>query len=87
MPPASEYSWSIALLLLSWNRMCVAAFARAMLADSTQPGVWFPEEPEAVSDRRGLLLDASEGTLTFDLNKPLWQLGSEPTRLGMGLYF
>ena len=58
-----------------------------MLRGSTQPGVWFPEEPEAVSDRRALLMEAAEGTITFDLNKPLWQLGSDPTQIGMGIYF
>ena len=65
----------------------MAAFARAMLNGSTEPGVWFPEEPEAVSDRRGLLMDAAEGTITFDLNKPPWQLGTDPKQIGMGMYF
>src|SRR6476659_282785 len=32
-----------------------AAFARSMLAGSTQPGVWFPEERGALNDRRALL--------------------------------
>lgn len=57
-----------------------------MLAGATSPGVWFPEQPEAVADRATLLTDAAEGTLTFDLNKPLWQLGTMPKQLGMGLY-
>lgn len=68
-------------------RTCVGAFVTAMLRGSTQPGVWFPEEPEAVSDRRALLMEAAEGTMTFDLNKPLWQLGSDPKQIGMGIYF
>lgn len=68
-------------------RTCVAAFANAMLNGSTQPGVWFPEEPEAVADRRSLLAEAAEGTITFDMNKPLWQLGSDPKQIGMGIYF
>ena len=36
-------------------RICTAAFVRAMLAGGTQPGVWFPEQREAVPDRRALL--------------------------------
>ena len=34
---------------------CTAAFARCMLAGHTQPGVWFPEERGALSDRRALM--------------------------------
>lgn len=65
----------------------MAAFAKAMLNGSTKPGVWFPEEPEGVANRRELLMDAAEGTMAFDVNKPLWALGSDPRQIGMGLYF
>ena len=37
------------------GRVCGAAFVRAMLKGEAQPGVWFPEQREAVSDRRALL--------------------------------
>ncbi|KAK9917892.1 hypothetical protein WJX75_009328 [Coccomyxa subellipsoidea] len=64
-----------------------AAFAKAILRGETQPGVWFPEERGAVSDRRKLLQDAAEGTVRFELNRPPWALESNPTRLGMGMYW
>ena len=65
----------------------MAAFAKAMLNGSTKPGVWFPEEPEGIANRRELLKDAAEGCMAFDVNKPLWALGSDPRQIGMGLYF
>ena len=65
----------------------MAAFARAMLAGGTQPGVWFPEEPGAVADRRGLLQDAAEGTMRFDLNRSPWELSTDPKQIGMGFYW
>ncbi|EIE27591.1 saccharopine dehydrogenase-like protein [Coccomyxa subellipsoidea C-169] len=64
-----------------------AAFAQAILAGQTQPGVWFPEERGAVSDRRKLLQDAAEGTVRFELNRPPWALESNPIRVGMGMYW
>ncbi len=39
----------------------VAGFARAVLAGETQPGVWYPEEPEALADRRAFMEYASQG--------------------------
>lgn len=68
-------------------RISTAAFAKAILRGETQPGVWFPEERGAVSDRRKLLQDAAEGTVRFELNRPPWALESNPTRLGMGMYW
>ena len=65
----------------------MAAFARAMLAGETQPGVWFPEERGAISDRRALLAHAAEGTIRFELNRPPWALETNPTRLGFGMYW
>lgn len=51
-----------------------------------QPGVWFPEERGALSDRRALLGMASEGCTRFLLNRTPWQLETDPIQLGMGLY-
>ncbi|OWM69169.1 hypothetical protein CDL15_Pgr025356 [Punica granatum] len=49
----------------------IAAFALAVLEGSTQPGVWFPEEPEgiAIDAREVLLHRAAEGTINFVMNK------------------
>ena len=68
-------------------RICVGAFVRAMLAGETQPGVWFPEERSAISDRRALLAHAAEGTIRFELNRPPWALETNPKRLGFGMYW
>ncbi|KAL6870648.1 hypothetical protein ACP4OV_014496 [Aristida adscensionis] len=48
-----------------------AAFVLAILEGSTQPGVWFPEEPEgiAIEARKLLLQRASQGTTNFVINK------------------
>ncbi|KAL0419543.1 UNVERIFIED_CONTAM: hypothetical protein Sradi_1367800 [Sesamum radiatum] len=48
-----------------------AAFALAILEGSTQPGVWFPEEPEgiAIEARETLLSRAAQGTINFIMNK------------------
>ncbi|KAF3452497.1 hypothetical protein FNV43_RR02930 [Rhamnella rubrinervis] len=48
-----------------------AAFALAVLEGSTEPGVWFPEEPEgiAVEAREVLLKRATQGTINFVMNK------------------
>uniref|UniRef100_A0A061SB72 Saccharopine dehydrogenase-like protein n=1 Tax=Tetraselmis sp. GSL018 TaxID=582737 RepID=A0A061SB72_9CHLO len=63
-----------------------AAFVDAMLTGQTQPGVWFPEEPEALQDRQRALDIASQGCFLFALNKPFWQIEGEPVQLGMGMY-
>ncbi|KAF0897185.1 hypothetical protein E2562_034233 [Oryza meyeriana var. granulata] len=49
----------------------IAAFVLAVLEGSTQPGVWFPEEPEgvAIESRKLLLERASQGTTNFVMNK------------------
>ncbi|GMH35711.1 hypothetical protein BSKO_03579 [Bryopsis sp. KO-2023] len=65
---------------------CVGAFARCMLAGGTQPGVWFPEEKQAVSHRRSVFKMASEGCIRLVLNKSSWAIESPPTQLGMGFY-
>ncbi|KAK9860398.1 hypothetical protein WJX84_011416 [Apatococcus fuscideae] len=67
--------------------ICIAAFAQAVLAGETQPGVWFPEEPEAVQDRPALLKLASRGCTQFQINRPPWAIDTEPTQLGMGFYW
>ncbi|KAI7730503.1 hypothetical protein M8C21_019010 [Ambrosia artemisiifolia] len=48
-----------------------AAFALAILEGSTQPGVWFPEEPEgvAVEARELLFQRAAQGTINFVMHK------------------
>nr|ABK41045.1 astaxanthin synthase KC28 [Adonis aestivalis var. palaestina] len=59
--------------ILSHERLSVlvgtstAVFAMAILEGSTQPGVWFPEEPGgiAISDRELLLQRASQGAINF----------------------
>ncbi|CAL5358015.1 unnamed protein product [Camellia sinensis] len=61
------------LALFSHKRLSVsvgtatAAFALAILEGSTQPGVWFPEEPEgiAIEAREALLKRAAQGTINF----------------------
>jgi hypothetical protein len=63
-----------------------AAFASAMLRGETQPGVWYPEEPEAVADRAALLAAASQGCDNFVINQAAWMLESKPINLGFGLY-
>ncbi|PON59104.1 Hopanoid-associated sugar epimerase [Parasponia andersonii] len=65
-----------------------AAFALAVLEGSTQPGVWFPEEPEgiAVEAREVLLKRAAQGTFNFVMNKPAWMVETDPKELGLGIY-
>ncbi|KAB1228005.1 hypothetical protein CJ030_MR1G022992 [Morella rubra] len=65
-----------------------AAFALAILEGSTQPGVWFPEEPEgiAIEDREVLLNRAAQGTINFAMNKPPWMIETDPKELGLGIY-
>ncbi|KAM0951054.1 putative saccharopine dehydrogenase, NADP binding domain, NAD(P)-binding domain superfamily [Dioscorea sansibarensis] len=67
---------------------CTAAFALAILEGSTQPGVWFPEEPEgiAVEQRKLLLKRASEGTINLIMNKPPWMVETDPKEIGLGIY-
>ncbi|KAF5447734.1 hypothetical protein F2P56_033261 [Juglans regia] len=65
-----------------------AAFALAVLEGSTQPGVWFPEEPEgiAIEAREVLLKRAAQGTINFVMNRPPWMVESDPKELGLGIY-
>lgn len=65
----------------------MAAFARQILAGGTKPGVWFPEESGAVSDRRAVLQEAAKGCQRFELNRPPWALAGDPVRLGLGFYW
>lgn len=65
----------------------VAAFAHAVLSGGTQPGVWYPEEREALADRRAFLQYASKGCSRFDLNRPAWALESEVRQLGGLIYW
>ncbi|KAL6976610.1 hypothetical protein U1Q18_025397, partial [Sarracenia purpurea var. burkii] len=65
-----------------------AAFAIAILEGSTQPGVWFPEEPEgiAIEAREALLKRAAQGTINFVMNKPPWMVETDPKEVGLGIY-
>ncbi|QCD88821.1 saccharopine dehydrogenase [Vigna unguiculata] len=53
-----------------------AAFALAVLEGSTQPGVWFPEEPQGIpiEAREALLERASQGTFNFVMNRSPWRV-------------
>ncbi|GJN13839.1 hypothetical protein PR202_gb00587 [Eleusine coracana subsp. coracana] len=66
----------------------IAAFALAVLEGNTQPGVWFPEEPEGIAiEARNLLLErASQGTTNFVMNKPSWMVETDPKEVGLGIY-
>jgi len=66
---------------------CTAAFALAMLRGECAPGVWYPEEKEAISDRKALFDMAKEGTSLFLLNQAPWMVESKPVNLGFGLYW
>jgi short subunit dehydrogenase-like uncharacterized protein len=63
-----------------------AAFAACMLAGHTQPGVWYPEQPEAIPNRELLLKLASHGATQVLLNKSPFQLQNDPVQLGFGIY-
>eukprot|EP00798_Chlamydomonas_sp_ICE-L_P003013 gene3013-13034_t len=65
----------------------VAGFASAVLQGQTQPGVWYPEQKEALADRREFLKFAATGTQRFDLNKSAWSLESEPIQIGGLVYW
>ncbi|KAJ1420648.1 Saccharopine dehydrogenase, NADP binding domain [Sesbania bispinosa] len=68
--------------------IATAAFALAILEGSTQPGVWFPEEPQGLSieAREVLLKRASQGTINFIMNRSPWMIETEPKELGLGIY-
>ncbi|KAI3687797.1 hypothetical protein L1987_81500 [Smallanthus sonchifolius] len=65
-----------------------AAFALAVLEGSTQPGVWFPEEPEgiAIETRELLLKRAAQGTINFVMHKAPWMVETNPKEVGLGIY-
>ncbi|XP_051141894.1 uncharacterized protein LOC127258886 [Andrographis paniculata] len=65
-----------------------AAFVLAMLEGSTQPGVWFPEEPEgiAIEAREALLSRSAQGTTNFIMNKAPWMVETDPKEVGFGIY-
>ncbi|KAL9296219.1 hypothetical protein ACSQ67_022115 [Phaseolus vulgaris] len=65
-----------------------AAFALAILEGSTQPGVWFPEEPEGIpiEAREVLLGRASQGTFNFVMNRSPWMVETNPKEFGLGIY-
>ncbi|PNY07006.1 saccharopine dehydrogenase [Trifolium pratense] len=65
-----------------------AAFALAVLEGSTQPGVWFPEEPQGIpiEAREVLLKRASQGTINFAMNRSPWMIETNPKEVGLGIY-
>ncbi|RLN00626.1 hypothetical protein C2845_PM06G14890 [Panicum miliaceum] len=65
-----------------------AAFALSVLEGNTQPGVWFPEEPEGIpiEAREPLLECASQGTSNLVMNKPSWMVETDPKEVGLGIY-
>ncbi|CAO2143213.1 unnamed protein product [Urochloa humidicola] len=52
------------------------AFVLAILEGNTQPGVWFPEEPQGIATKaRKLLLErATQGATNFVMNKTSWMV-------------
>uniref|UniRef100_A0A0E0R405 Saccharopine dehydrogenase NADP binding domain-containing protein n=1 Tax=Oryza rufipogon TaxID=4529 RepID=A0A0E0R405_ORYRU len=66
----------------------IDGIAGELLEGSTQPGVWFPEEPEgvAIESRKVLLERASQGTTIFVMNKPSWMIETDPKEVGLGIY-
>ncbi|CAI9768622.1 unnamed protein product [Fraxinus pennsylvanica] len=66
----------------------IAAFVLAMLEGGTQPGVWFPEEPEgiAIEAREPLLKRATQGRINFIMNKAPWMVETDPKEVGLGIY-
>ncbi|XP_057456753.1 uncharacterized protein LOC130747749 [Lotus japonicus] len=68
--------------------IATAAFALAILEGNTQPGVWFPEEPQGLSiEARGVLLErASQGAFNFVMNRPPWMVETNAKELGLGIY-
>ena len=66
---------------------CISAFAHSLLTGQTAPGVWYPEEREALADRRAFLTIASTGCERFDLNKPVWAFESEVSSFAGLIYW
>ena len=64
---------------------CTAAFAQAMLDGDCAPGVWYPEEKEAIANRKALFDRAGKGTTMFVMNQAGWLLETQPLNLGFGL--
>ncbi|KAG2451617.1 hypothetical protein HYH02_003398 [Chlamydomonas schloesseri] len=64
-----------------------AAFAQSVLQGKTQPGVWYPEEKEALQDRRQFLQFAATGCSRFELNRSAWALESEIKQIGGMIYW
>lgn len=68
--------------------IATAAFALAVLEGNTQPGVWFPEEPQGlpIEAREVLLRRASQGTFNFVMNRSPWMVETDPKEFGLGIY-
>ncbi|KAL6745899.1 Saccharopine dehydrogenase [Haematococcus lacustris] len=65
----------------------VAGFAQAVLLGQTKPGVWYPEEKEALADRRAFIKFAATGCERLDLNRSAWSLESDPQQIGGLIYW
>ncbi|XP_024528585.1 uncharacterized protein LOC9641433 [Selaginella moellendorffii] len=65
-----------------------AAFAAPVLQGKTRPGVWFPEQDEAIpfQYRGQLLQQASKGTSSFVMNRSPWMVEGDPKEIGFGIY-
>lgn len=55
------------------------------MGEST-PGVWFPEEKQAILKRKRFLKYASEGCRQLVVNRPTWEIDSDPVQIGLGFY-
>ncbi|KAK7264066.1 hypothetical protein RJT34_31669 [Clitoria ternatea] len=68
--------------------IATAAFALAILEGNTQPGVWFPEEPQGlpIEAREVLLRRASQGTFNFVMDRSPWMIETDPKEFGLGIY-
>ncbi|XP_025805490.1 uncharacterized protein LOC112884328, partial [Panicum hallii] len=63
-------------------------FVLAILEGNTQPGVWFPKEPEGIAtEARKLLLErATQGATNFLMNKPSWVVETGWNEVHQGIY-
>lgn len=80
----------LSVIILPCTTLCLneaPGCCRAMLEGETQPGVWFPEERGALQRRTRFFDRAKKGCQRFILNKPTWQLESDPKQLGFGIYY
>ncbi|KAL6906058.1 hypothetical protein ACP4OV_003659 [Aristida adscensionis] len=65
-----------------------SAFVLAILEGTTQPGVWFPEEPEGIAiEARKLFLErATQGTTNYMMNNAFMDGRNWSSEVGLGIY-